>query len=104
MAEGSDRIRIDKWLWHARFCKTRALSASLVSDGKVRVNGQRIEKPGRLVGPGDVLTLGWAGRVVRVLACGARRGPATEAATLYEDLTPRETVVPSDDAGSEQAS
>ncbi|MCB2116052.1 MAG: RNA-binding S4 domain-containing protein [Rhodobacteraceae bacterium] len=88
MAE--DRIRIDKWLWQARFCKTRSLSAELVSAGKLRLNGARMAKPGHVVGPGDVLTFpqGAAIRVVRVLACGMRRGPAPEARALYEDLAP----------------
>lgn len=85
MAETADRIRIDKWLWQARFCKTRALAAELVTAGRVRVNGTRIDKPGRAIGPGDVLTVALAGqvRVLRLLACGTRRGPAPEAATLY---------------------
>lgn len=86
------RIRIDKWLWQARFCKTRALAAALVTAGRVRVNGQRIDKPGRAVGPGDVLTLAGMGevavRVVRIAACGTRRGPAPEAALLYQSLDP----------------
>jgi len=88
MVHGSDRIRIDKWLWYARFVKTRGLAADLVQAGRVRVNGQRIDKPGRAVGPGDVLTLSVAGavRVVRIEGCGLRRGPATEAATLYTAL------------------
>ncbi|MFP1643141.1 RNA-binding S4 domain-containing protein [Pontitalea aquivivens] len=100
MAEGSDRIRIDKWLWQARFCKTRALAAELVAAGRVRVNGQRIDKPGRSVRPGDVVTLVRAGqgRALRILACGTRRGPAAEAATLYQDTAPDpapcETPVP----------
>ncbi len=89
VAEG--RIRIDKWLWQARFCKTRTLAAALVEAGRVRVNGQRIDKPGRAVGPGDVLTLAGMGtggpvRVVRIAACGTRRGPAPEAALLYQPL------------------
>ncbi|HEY0213878.1 MAG TPA: RNA-binding S4 domain-containing protein [Paenirhodobacter sp.] len=86
MAE--DRIRIDKWLLHARLVKTRVLAAALVSGRKVRVNGMRIEKPGRAVGPGDVLTVAVAGqvRVLRILDCGERRGSATEAATLFVDL------------------
>lgn len=86
MSEG--RIRIDKWLWHARLVKTRGLAADLVSAGHVRVNGARIDKPGRAVGPGDVLTVAVAGRVrlLRVLECGARRGPAVEAVTLFLDL------------------
>ncbi|WP_347310609.1 RNA-binding S4 domain-containing protein [Defluviimonas sp. SAOS-178_SWC] len=88
MAE--DRIRIDKWLWQARFFKTRGLAAEVVSSGHLRLNGDRIAKPGRAVGPGDVLTFRQAARVrvVRILACGTRRGPATEAQTLYADLDP----------------
>jgi ribosome-associated heat shock protein Hsp15 len=80
------RIRIDKWLWQARFAKTRALAAEMVGAGRVRVNGQKIDKPGRAVGPGDVLTLpvGAQVQVLRLLACGSRRGPAPEAATLYQ--------------------
>ncbi|WP_417808269.1 RNA-binding S4 domain-containing protein [Thioclava sp.] len=90
MADAPDRIRIDKWLWHARFCKTRALAQELVSGKRVRVNGARIDKPGRVVGPGDVLTLriGTDLRLVRVLDCGIRRGPASEAQSLYEPLDP----------------
>ncbi|OYX41972.1 MAG: RNA-binding protein [Rhodobacterales bacterium 32-67-9] len=101
MAE--DRIRIDKWLWQARFFKTRSLAAGVVSAGHLRINGDRTEKPGRAVGPGDVLTFrqGSRVRVVRVLGCGTRRGPATEARTLYDDLDPPpgDTVLP--DAGVE---
>lgn len=84
------RIRIDKWLWYARLVKTRGLAADLVSGGKVRVNGQKIDKPGRAVGPGDVLTVAVAGRIrlLRILDCGERRGPATEAVQLYTDLDP----------------
>ncbi len=83
-------IRVDKWLWHARFFKTRTLAASIVSSGKVRVDSVPISKPSRTVGPGNVLTFSQAGdiRVVRILACGDRRGPAPEAQALYEDLSP----------------
>ncbi len=83
-------IRIDKWLWHARFFKTRTLAATVVSGGKVRVDGTPVAKPARLVGPGNVLTFvaGEAVRVVRIIECGDRRGPATEAQDLYEDLSP----------------
>ena len=87
MAEDApERIRIDKWLWHARFCKTRGLAQELVQGKRVRVNGLRVEKPGRAIGPGDVLTLriGADIRLVRVLGCGTRRGPASEAQELYE--------------------
>lgn len=88
MAE--DRIRIDKWLWQARFFKTRGLAGGVVTAGHLRINGDRTAKPGRAVGPGDVLTFRQAARVrvVRILACGTRRGPAAEARTLYVDLDP----------------
>lgn len=83
-------IRLDKWLWHARFFKTRSLAARTVADGRVRLNGARTDKPARAVGAGDVLTFaqGKAIRVVRILAPGSRRGPATEAALLYDDHSP----------------
>jgi ribosome-associated heat shock protein Hsp15 len=84
--------RIDKWLFCARFFKTRALAAALVSGGKLRLNGARVAKPAHAVGPGDVLTFPQAGRirVVRVLAPATRRGPAPEARGLYDDLAPEE--------------
>jgi ribosome-associated heat shock protein Hsp15 len=84
--EGKDSLRIDKWLWHARFCKTRAIAQTHASGGRIRLNGQRIEKPGTRVKPGDIVTL-IAGRdvvVVRILGLGVRRGPASEAQSLYE--------------------
>lgn len=82
----TDRIRIDKWLWHARFYKTRALAAEAAQSGRIRRNDARVEKAGLEVKVGDILTLG-RGRevvVVRILACGIRRGPAPEAQLLYE--------------------
>ena len=83
-------IRLDKWLWHARFFKSRSLAAGAVTSGKVRVDGQPVAKPARGVGPDNVLTFVQATetRVVRIIACGHRRGPAPEAQALYEDLTP----------------
>ncbi len=85
MAESG--LRIDKWLWQARFFKTRGLAAKAVAAG-VRVNGQRTDKSHALVRPGDALTFKQADRVrvVRVEALGTRRGPAPEAARLYADL------------------
>ncbi len=82
--------RLDKWLWFARFAKTRSLAARLVEDGKVRVNRAKILKPAQGVRPGDVITAAVAGRVrvVRIVEPGVRRGPAAEARQLYEDLTP----------------
>ncbi|GHG86937.1 hypothetical protein GCM10010961_14940 [Pseudodonghicola xiamenensis] len=82
------KLRLDKWLVHARFCKTRSVAAALVTAGHVRVNGARAEKPSHAVAPGDVLTLVQPRvvRVIRVEALGLRRGPATEARTLYTEL------------------
>ena len=83
--------RIDKWLFHARFYRTRPLAQAAAQGGKVRLNGARIDKPGHAVKPGDVLTLvgslgGRGGQVmaVRIVALAERRGPATEARNLYE--------------------
>jgi ribosome-associated heat shock protein Hsp15 len=84
-----ETIRLDKWLWQARFFKSRGIAAERVSSGKVRVNSQPVSKPSRNVGEGDVLTFSqgrWV-RVVRILACGERRGPAPEARLLYDDLS-----------------
>ena len=86
----AQKLRLDKWLWQARFCKSRSLAAALIEAGSVRVNGTRITRPGRDVTPGDTLTFpqGSRIRVIRVLALGLRRGPATEAQSLYLDLEP----------------
>lgn len=89
-----DGQRIDKWLWYARFFKTRSLATKFVNSGKIRVksNGQsgRITKPSQTVKLDDVLTfaMGRRIRVIKVRAPGTRRGPALEAQSLYEDLSP----------------
>ena len=85
----ADRIRLDKWLWQARFLKSRSLAAKLCKSGRVRVNGEPTDKAHQAVRPGDVLTfpLGPHVRIARILAIGSRRGPAVEARTLYEDLS-----------------
>ncbi|WP_166416039.1 RNA-binding S4 domain-containing protein [Cochlodiniinecator piscidefendens] len=90
-------LRIDKWLWHARFFKTRSLSAKVVTGGHMRVNGEKIAKTSRAVSAGDVLTFLQEKhvRVIKVVAIGERRGPAPEARTLYEDLTPEREIFPS---------
>lgn len=90
MNEARDTIRLDKWLWHARFFKSRSLAAGVVSAGKVRIDGNPATKPARPVGPGDVLTFAKETdvKVVKILACGQRRGPAPEAQALYEDMSP----------------
>lgn len=82
------RQRIDKWLWFARMVKTRTLAAAIVSQGQVRLNKVKVAKPAHEVGPGDVITLAAHGRVrvIKVLGIGTRRGPASEAQTLYEDM------------------
>ncbi len=82
------RIRIDKWLWHARITKTRTVAARLVETGQVRVNRRKIAKPAHDVGPGDVITIAVhdAIRVLKVMAPGIRRGPAPEARQLFEEV------------------
>ena len=89
MSTPADTIRLDKWLWQARFFKSRSIAAGIVSAGKVRVDGTPVSKPARAVGPGHVLTFAQERdvRVVRIVACGTRRGPAVEAQTLYDDLS-----------------
>jgi ribosome-associated heat shock protein Hsp15 len=84
------QIRIDKWLWHARFFKTRGLAASAALSGHIRVDGRAIDKAGYGVAPGMTIVFPQGARVrsVKILACGARRGPAPEARTLYDDLDP----------------
>lgn len=85
----NEHLRIDKWLWHARIFKTRALAQQAAASGLIRLNGNRIGKSSTNVTPGDVLTLPRGREVValRVLALGTRRGPAPEAQALYEILT-----------------
>ncbi len=80
--------RLDKWLFHARFCRTRPLAQAAASAGKVRLNGVTVDKPGHAVKPGDVLTLGRGAQImaVRILGVAERRGSADEARNLYEVL------------------
>lgn len=89
MPEG--RQRIDKWLWHARFVRTRTDAASLVSAGHVRLNGQRCKAPGHALKIGDVVTLALdrTVRVVEVLGFCERRGGPPEARATYSDLSGR---------------
>lgn len=83
-----DRQRVDRWLWHARLVRTRAAAAALAEAGFVRVNGMRIDAPARMVRAGDVITvaLDRRVRVLKVTGFAERRGPAGNAAALYEDL------------------
>jgi ribosome-associated heat shock protein Hsp15 len=81
-----DRVRVDKWLWAARFAKTRSAATELVLAGHVRVGGERV-KPAREVGSGDTIEvrLGIVRRTVVVTGVAERRGPAKAAALLYEE-------------------
>jgi ribosome-associated heat shock protein Hsp15 len=81
-----EAVRIDKWLWAARFYKTRSLAAQAVSGGKVQLNGARV-KPARTVKPGDNIEIHKSGfeYLVRVLLLSGRRGPASVAQNLYEE-------------------
>jgi len=85
--------RLDKWLWCARFFKSRGLASKLLGGGKLRLSGKVVNKAHQLVRPGDVLTFpqGPHIRVVKVLFLAERRGPAPEAQLLYEDFEPVET-------------
>ena len=83
-------LRVDKWLWHARFFKSRSLATRHCAGGRMRINGNRVIRAHAVVRPGDILTFpkGPHIRVVQIAALGHRRGPAVEAADLYEDLAP----------------
>ena len=86
----AEKLRLDKWLWFARFFKTRTLAASTVAGGHVRINGTPAYKRSATIAPGDVLTFPKDDhiRVIQIDALGARRGPAPEAQALYTDLQP----------------
>lgn len=88
MAETPSSIRLDKWLWQARFAKSRGLAVKMIEAGAVRVNAVRVVKPATTVRVGDGLSFAIAGqvRVLRIVALGSRRGPAPEAQLLYEEL------------------
>jgi ribosome-associated heat shock protein Hsp15 len=87
--EDFDWQRLDKWLWCARFMRARSDCAALVAQGSVRINRQPTDKPHARLRVGDVLTvpLHTSVRVVRVVALAERRGPATEARLLYEEVS-----------------
>ena len=98
MSESDTRVRIDKWLWAARFYKTRSLAADAVDSGKVKLNGERV-KPAKLLKPGDMLSIrnGQSSWEVTVLALSERRGSATVASTLYREsdiLSLHVTMIP----------
>lgn len=82
--------RLDKFLFFSRAIKSRTLAQKIIETGAIRVNSERTTASDHKVGSGDVLTMALHGRILvwKILDCGARRGPASEAATLYEDLSP----------------
>ena len=90
LPQPAGRQRLDKWLFFSRAVKSRTLAQKLIEAGAVRVNAQRTLAPDRQVGAGDVLTMTINRRLLvwRIRDPGNRRGPAAEAAALYEDLTP----------------
>jgi ribosome-associated heat shock protein Hsp15 len=83
-----EALRLDKWLWHARFARTREAAMELVAARRVRLNTQVVTKTHALVRPGDVITLTQPARVrvLKVVALGVRRGQAADARGLYEEL------------------
>jgi ribosome-associated heat shock protein Hsp15 len=88
----STALRVDKWLWAARFFKTRSLATGACTGGKVDVNDEAA-KPARLVRAGDLVKVTLPQgrrRIVKVVSLDDRRGSATIARALYEDLTPPE--------------
>jgi ribosome-associated heat shock protein Hsp15 len=91
-----ERLRLDKWLWHARFVKSRSRAARLCTSAAMRVSGTLVRRAHHALKVGDVLTfpLGPHIRVIKVLALGKRRGPAVEARALYEDLSPPSARLP----------
>ena len=85
----TEKIRLDTWLWYARFYKSRSLSSKAILSGKVRVNSNKISKPASKVKINDVLTINHVTtvRIIQIQSLGARRGPASEAQKLYKDLS-----------------
>tara|TARA_B100000676_G_scaffold241989_1_gene243377 strand:- start:20 stop:403 length:384 start_codon:yes stop_codon:yes gene_type:complete len=85
----TEKIRLDTWLWYARFYKSRSLSSKAILSGKVRVNSNKIIKPASKVKINDVLTINHVNmvRIIQIQSLGARRGPASEAQKLYKDLS-----------------
>lgn len=87
-------LRLDKWLWYARFAKTRAQAQKLIDLGQVKVNGTEVRKTSAAVQQGDrvAVILGPVRRTVVVRGIGQRRGPPAEARALYEELSPAERL------------
>ena len=87
-------LRLDKWLWHARFAKTRAVAQKLIEHGQISRNGAVVQKTSALVEPGDTaaVVLGPVRRTVIVRDTGERRGPPAEARVLYDEPLPPERL------------
>ncbi len=83
-------LRLDKWLWYARFFKSRSTASRLCAAGRLRIGGTIVKKAHHIIKIGDILTFPQSRliRVVKVMALATRRGPAPEARLLYEDLKP----------------
>ena len=81
-----ERLRIDKWVWAARFFKTRSIAKTAIEGGKVHIDGQRV-KVSREIGVGDIIAIkqGWDEKETQVAALSDRRGPASEAQSLYTE-------------------
>jgi ribosome-associated heat shock protein Hsp15 len=86
---GSEALRLDKWLWHARVVRTRVAAQALATSGHVRINGKRASASSQKVRPGDVLTVALERtvRVLRVRGLGERRMGAMQAAELFEEIS-----------------
>lgn len=95
-ADAGTTLRLDKWLWHARFFRSRSRATAFCAEGRLRLNRRHVDRPSAALRVGDVLTFphGNAIRVVRVLALGGRRSPPAEARALYTDLVAPDAAAP----------
>jgi ribosome-associated heat shock protein Hsp15 len=99
-----ERQRVDKWLWHARVVRTRTAAAALADKGYVRINGDRVDASSRAVKAGDVVTIALDRvRILKVLGFAERRGSASDASVLFEDLAPVQRREPHPDEATEAA-
>ena len=89
MSDPAERQRLDRWIWHARVVRTREAAADLVRAGHVRLDGARVTGPGHMVRPGQVLTIALDRqvRILRVVGFSDRRGDATSASALFDEIT-----------------
>lgn len=89
-----DKCRLDKWLWYARFFKSRSIAAQAIKGGKIRINRRKPQRASANVRTGDGLTIvrGSQVTVIKIVDLGIRRGPASEAQRLYETLDRTEKI------------